>query len=407
MALTSAPAHISLLSSAEHFQNILLSLHGLREIPKWNVVFCGDAWYIRYGIWRRGHMERSNRDGYMGEDHVFLRACRREPTEYTPIWLMRQAGRYMEEYRNIRRKVSFLDLCKSPDLAAEVTLLPVEKLEVDAAIIFGDILLPLEGMGVYLEFSRDGGPVIRNPIRARADIERLRVIDPEEHVSFLLKAIEIVRQELDGRVPLIGFSGAPFTLASYLIEGGRSTSFSETKGLMFGLPSSWHLLMEKLTEVTIRYLRAQVHRGVQALQIFDSWVGCLSPWDYEAHVLPYSRRVLQEVGEGVPLIHFTIGTGGYLHLIREAGGDVIGVDWRTELGEAWGRLGYDVGIQGNLDPSVLLGSSQTIEAYVRKILESAEDRPGHIFNLGHGVLPHTPVENAIFLVETVHRLSKR
>lgn len=343
----------------------------------------------------------------MDEDHAFLRACRRESTEYTPIWLMRQAGRYMEEYRNIRRKVSFLDLCKSPDLAAEITLLPVEKLGVDAAIIFGDILLPFEGMGVHLEFSRDGGPVIRNPIRARDDIERLRVIEPEEHVSFFLKAIEIVRKELEGRVPLIGFSGAPFTLASYLIEGGRSMSYSETKGLMFGSPSSWHLLMEKLTEVTIRYLRAQVQRGAQALQLFDSWVGCLSPWDYEAYVLPYSQRVLQEVGERVPLIHFSIGTGGYLHLIKGAGGDVIGIDWRTELGEAWRRLGYDVGIQGNLDPSVLLASTETIEAHVRRILESTKDRPGYIFNLGHGVLPQTPVENAIFLVETVHRLSKR
>ena len=343
----------------------------------------------------------------MGEDHVFLRACRREPTEFTPVWLMRQAGRYMEEYREIRRKVNFLDMCKSPDLAAEVTLLPVRKLGIDAAIIFGDILLPLEGMGIQLEFTKGGGPMIRNPLRDRGDIDRLNLIEPEQHVPFLLKAIEIVRRELEGRIPLIGFSGAPFTLASYLIEGGRSKEYSKTKGLMLGDPSLWHLLMEKLAEVTIRYLRAQVQRGAQALQLFDSWVGCLSPWDYEAHVLPYSRRVIQEVEEKVPLIHFSVGTSGFLHLIKEAGGDVIGIDWRTDLGGTWERLGYDVGIQGNLDPSVLLASCQVIEGHVRKILESAGNRPGHIFNLGHGVLPETPVENVIFMVETVHRLSKR
>ncbi|MFQ5841089.1 MAG: uroporphyrinogen decarboxylase [Thermodesulfobacteriota bacterium] len=343
----------------------------------------------------------------MGGDHVFLRACRREPTEYTPVWLMRQAGRYMEEYRHIRRKVTFLDLCKSPDLAAEVTLLPVRKLGVDAAIIFGDILLPLEGMGIQLEFTKGGGPVIQNPLRDRGDIERLNLIEPEEHVAFLLRAIEIVRRELEERVPLIGFSGAPFTLASYLIEGGHSTDYSKTKGLMLGAPSWWHLLMEKLTKVTIRYLRAQVQRGAQALQLFDSWVGCLSPWDYETHVLPYSRRVIQEVGKNAPLIHFSVGTSGFLHLIKEAGGDVIGIDWRTDLGGTWERLGYDVGIQGNLDPSVLLASCQVIEGHVRKILKSAGNRPGHIFNLGHGVLPETPVENVIFMVETVHRFSKR
>jgi uroporphyrinogen decarboxylase len=313
----------------------------------------------------------------------------------------------MEEYREIRRKVTFLDMCKSPDLAAEVTLLPVRKLGVDAAIIFGDILLPLEGMGIQLEFTKGGGPMIRNPIRDRGDIDRLHLIEPEQHVPFLLKAIKIVRRELEERIPLIGFSGAPFTLASYLIEGGHSRDYSKTKGLMLGDPSLWHLLMEKLAEVTIRYLRAQVQRGAQALQLFDSWVGCLSPWDYEAHVLPYSRRVIQEVGEKAPLIHFSVGTSGFLHLIKEAGGDVISIDWRTDLGGTWERLGYDVGIQGNLDPSVLLASCQVIEGHVRKILESAENRPGHIFNLGHGVLPETPVENVIFMVETVHRFSKR
>lgn len=336
-----------------------------------------------------------------------MRACRRQPTEYTPVWLMRQAGRYMKEYRKIRRKFSFLDLCKSPDLAAEITLLPVQKLGVDAAIIFADILLPLEGMGIHLEFTKGGGPVIRDPIGDEENIEQLRIIDPEEHVPFLLKAIEIVRRELKERVPLIGFGGAPFTLASYLIEGGRSADYSKTKGLMLGAPSWWHRLMEKLTEVTIRYLKAQVHHGAQALQLFDSWAGCLSPWDYEAHVLPYSRRVIQEAGVDVPLIHFSVGTSGFLRLIKEAGGDVIGIDWRTDLGGAWERLGYDLGIQGNLDPSVLLASRQVIEVHVRRILESVANRPGHIFNLGHGVLPKTPEENVIFMVETVHRFSRR
>ena len=343
----------------------------------------------------------------MGKDHVFMRACRRQPTEYTPVWLMRQAGRYMKEYRKIRRKFSFLDLCKSPDLAAEITLLPVQKLGIDAAIMFADILLPLEGMGIHLEFTKGGGPVIRDPIGNEANIEQLRIIDPEEHVPFLLKAIEIVRRELKERIPLIGFGGAPFTLASYLIEGGRSADYSKTKGLMLGAPSWWHRLMEKLTEVTIRYLKAQVHHGAQALQLFDSWAGCLSPWDYEAHVLPYSRKVIQEAGVDVPLIHFSVGTSGFLRLIKEAGGDVIGIDWRTDLGGAWERLGYDVGIQGNLDPSVLLASRQVIEVHVRRTLESVANRPGHIFNLGHGVLPKTPEENVIFMVETVHRFSRR
>lgn len=340
-------------------------------------------------------------------DHVFLRACRREPVEYTPVWLMRQAGRYMAEYRSIRGKVSFLGLCKSPDLAAEVTLLPVQRLGVDAAIIFGDILLPVEGMGIHLEFPKGGGPVIRDPIREKGDIERLRIIEPEDDVPFLLEAIEIVRRELDGRVPVIGFAGAPFTLASYLIEGGRSTDYLKTKGLMFGATALWHTLMEKLTEVTIRYLKAQVYRGAQALQLFDSWAGCLNPWDYEIHVLPYSRRVIRGVGKHVPVIHFSVGTGGFLHLIKEAGGDVIGIDWRMDLGGTWERLGYDVGIQGNLDPSVLMASHQVIESHVRRILESAGNRSGHIFNLGHGVLPETPVENVIFMVETVHQYSRR
>ncbi len=313
----------------------------------------------------------------------------------------------MEEYRDIRRKVAFLELCKSPDLAAEVTLLPVRKLGVDAAIIFGDILLPLEGMGIELEFAQGGKPLIRNPIKGRKDIEQLRPIEPDEHVPFLLRAIEIVRRELKGKIPLIGFSGAPFTLASYVIEGGHSRDYSKTKKFMLESPPLWRLLMEKLTEVTIRYLMAQVDRGAQVLQLFDSWVGCLSPWDYEAHVLPHSKRVIQEVREHAPLIHFSVGTSGFLHLIKEAGGDVIGIDWRTDLGDTWERLGYDVGIQGNLDPSVLLAPCEVIETHIRKILESAGNRPGHVFNLGHGVLPQTPVENAIFMVETVHRLSKR
>jgi len=341
------------------------------------------------------------------EEYPFLKACRRERTPYTPIWLMRQAGRYLKEYRALRKKHSFLEMCKNPELAAQVTLQPIEKFKLDAAIIFSDILIPLEPMGVEFEFAKGEGLVFRHPLRERKDVERLRVFDPEEEISFLMKAIRIVRKELEGRVPLIGFSGAPFTLASYVIEGGHSKNYALTKSLMYQDHPAWDALMEKLSEVLIRYVNAQIRSGVQALQMFDSWAGCLSPGDYEEYVLPYSRKVMDGVSKSVPLIHFATANSTLLELMKRAGGDVIGVDWRVDIGEAWARLAYDVAIQGNLDPVILLGPVDLIEKNLKKILARAGDRPGHIFNLGHGILPNTPPDHVAVLVDMVHEYSSR
>ncbi|GAW90919.1 uroporphyrinogen decarboxylase [Calderihabitans maritimus] len=338
----------------------------------------------------------------------FLKACRREEVDCTPVWLMRQAGRYMKEYMEIRSKYSFLTMCKTPELAAEVTLQPVDKLGVDAAILFADILLPLEGMGIELEFAQNEGPAIHNPVRSEADVEKLRLIEPEEDVPYVLEAVRLVRRELAGKVPLIGFSGAPFTLASYIIEGGGSKSYLHCKEMMWKAPRVWHALMEKIAEVVVRYLRAQIRAGAQAVQVFDSWVGTLSPEDYEEFVLPHSRYVMENLKkEGVPVIHFANNASTLLELVKMAGGDVIGVDWRINLDEAWRRIGYDVAIQGNLDPAALLAPPEVIEKKVRRILERAGGRPGHIFNLGHGIHKETPVEHAIALVEAVHKYSKR
>ncbi len=339
--------------------------------------------------------------------YPFLKACRREPTEYTPVWLMRQAGRYMKEYRTLRKKYSFLEMCKNPELAAQVTLQPVEKFGLDAAIIFSDILIPLEPMGVEFEFAKGEGPVFHHPLRQMNEVEKLRVIEPEEETSFLMKAIRIARKELEGKIPLIGFSGAPFTLASYIIEGGHSKNYLVTKSLMYQDRPTWDALMGKLSEVLIRYLNAQIRSGVQALQIFDSWVGCLSPRDYEKYVLAYSKKVIEGVDRCVPLIHFATSSSGLLELMRQAGGDVIGVDWRVDIGEAWGRIGYDVAIQGNLDPVVLLAPIDLIEKEVKRILGCVKGHPGHIFNLGHGILPNTPPENVAALVDMVHGYSLR
>jgi uroporphyrinogen decarboxylase len=339
--------------------------------------------------------------------YPFLRACRRQPTEYTPIWLMRQAGRYMKEYRALRKKYSFLEMCKDPELAAQVTLQPIDKFKLDAAIIFSDILIPLEPMGVEFEFAKGEGPVFHHPLRERKEVEKLRIIEPEEDVSFLMKAIQIVRKELEGKIPLIGFCGAPFTLASYIIEGGYSKNYILTKGLMYQDRPTWDALMEKLSEMLIRYLNAQIRSGVQALQLFDSWVGCLNPTDYEEYVLPYSEKVIHGVDKNVPLIHFATSSSTLLGLMKQAGGDVIGVDWRVDISEAWARLGYDVAIQGNLDPVILFGSVDLIEKEVKAILNLVRGRPGHIFNLGHGILPNTPVDHVAALVNMVHEYSSR
>jgi uroporphyrinogen decarboxylase len=285
--------------------------------------------------------------------------------------------------------------------------MPIERLGVDAAIIFADILLPLEPMGIDLEFAKGEGPVIQNPPRTSSEVEQLRGIEPDEDLDFVMKAIMAVCRELKGTIPLIAFSGAPFTLASYLLEGGGTKNFIKTKSLMYQDPSCWHLLMEKLSTVVSAYLNAQIRAGAEVIQVFDSWAGTLSPQDYREFVLPHSQKVFQELSPEIPRIHFATGTSGILESMQEAGGDIIGIDWRVDLGDAWERLGYNVGIQGNLDPVVLFGPQERIERAVQEILEKAGGRPGHIFNLGHGVLPKTPEENVISMVEAVHRLSKR
>jgi uroporphyrinogen decarboxylase len=337
----------------------------------------------------------------------FMRACRREPTPYTPVWLMRQAGRYMPEYRRIREQVSFLELCKRPELAAEVTVMAVDRLGVDAAIIFADILLILEPMGMELEFAAGDGPVLHNPVRSAADVDRLNE-HPEVEISlgYVLEAIRCTRAALRPDVPLIGFAGAPFTLASYMIEGGGSRNYVHTKAFMYSDAGAWHALMTQLSRHLARYLNAQIAAGAQAVQLFDSWVGNLSPADYRTFVLPHTQALIAQITPDVPVIHFGTGTNALLELMRDAGGNVIGVDFRVELDAAWRRLGA-VAIQGNLDPCVLYAERPYIRQRVKRIVEQAQNRPGHIFNLGHGILPTTPMDNVIALVEDVHEMSAR
>ena len=318
------------------------------------------------------------------------------------MWFMRQAGRYMPEYRALRAKHSLLTLCRTPELAVEVTLQPVNALGVDAAILFSDLLLPLAPLGVPFDFQAGEGPVVESPLRSAADIARLRRFDPREELGMVLEAVRLVRRELDGRVPLIGFAGAPFTLASYAVEGGHSVSFAATKALMYGESAAWHRLAALLSDVVADHLRAQVEAGAQALQVFDSWVGALDEADYREFALPHVRALFDKLrGLDVPLIHFGVGTGHLLGAMREGGGDVIGVDWRTPLREAWSRVGDGVGLQGNLDPTVLLGPRERLLRRVDAVLDSAGGRPGHVFNLGHGILPPTPVEHVRAVVERV------
>lgn len=340
-------------------------------------------------------------------DHPFLAACRREPTSYTPIWLMRQAGRYMEDYRKLRAQYDFLDLCKRPDLAAEITVTPVERLGVDAAILFADILLVLEPMGVGLEYSKGDGPVIHRPVRNGKDVDGLKHFDPERELSFVYDAVKKIRKALGNKVPLIGFAGAPFTLACYLIEGSGSRNYVHTKKLFYNAPEAWKRLMERLAKVVAEYLNCQIAAGAQAVQLFDSWAGCLTPPDYEKYAAPHTKAVIDALAPGVPVIHFSTGTAGALKQIRAAGGDVIGLDWRINLNEGWATVGHDVAIQGNFDPVALFASPKEIKLRAADILHRAAGHPGHIFNLGHGVLPETPVENVIALVDAVHELSAR
>jgi uroporphyrinogen decarboxylase len=338
----------------------------------------------------------------MDVNSSFLDACALRPTPTTPVWFMRQAGRYLPEYRAVREKYSLLEICQQPDLAAEITLQPVHYLGVDAAILFADILLPLIPLGLGLKFVKGEGPHIPKTVRTLADVEALHPFDPRQDLPFVLETIRILRQEL-GSVPLIGFSGGPFTVASYIIEGGPSREFLNTKKMMYSAPQVFHALMDRLSSVLSSYLTAQVAAGAQAVQVFDSWVGALSPLDYQQFVLPYSACVLQAAqNTGVPVIHFGTNTSALLPLMKQAGGSVIGLDWRIPLDEGWRSVGPEVAVQGNLDPALLFAPLSELRRQVRNILEIAGGRPGHIFNLGHGILEHTPPENVKAVVEMVH-----
>ena len=325
----------------------------------------------------------------------------------TPVWFMRQAGRYMAEYRALRERYSLLEICRAPELATEVTLQPIRRIEVDAAILFSDLLLPLEPMGLPFDFVKGEGPQIETPIDSPSDVQRLRAFDPRKALAHVLEAVRLVQRELAGRVPLIGFAGAPFTLASYAIEGGHSNSFARTKALMYGHPDTWHLLCDKLATIVADYLTAQIEAGVDAVQVFDSWVGTLSPADYREFALPHTRRIFEAIGHRVPTIHFGTGTATILEDLRDAGGDVIGVDWRIPIDDAWERIGADHAVQGNLDPTVLLGPTHRMFSGTDDILARIGHRPGHIFNLGHGILPSTPVEHVQMLAQYVHSSSRR
>jgi uroporphyrinogen decarboxylase len=341
-----------------------------------------------------------------------MKAARREPVERTPVWLMRQAGRYMPEYRELRRTTPFLDLCKNPDLAAQVAVDAVERLGVDAAILFSDLLLILEPMGIKLEFSAGEGPVLHNPVRTAADVDRLVELETAEPLGYVMDAVRKTRAALPEALPLIGFAGAPFTLAAYLIEGGTSRDYRLAKALMYTDTGAWDALMGRLARAITIYLNAQIDAGAQLVQVFDSWAGCLGTDDYRRFVLPHARSVIESIRPGVPVVHFATGNSALLPLMVDAFGKkprdaVVGVDWRVRLDDAWRTIGYDRAIQGNLDPAVLLAEPREIRYRVKELLRQAAHRPGHIFNLGHGVLPQTPVENVLALVDAVHELSER
>lgn len=337
----------------------------------------------------------------------FLKACRREKTPFTPVWLMRQAGRYMEEYRDIREKVSFLELCKNSDLCAEVAVTAQEKIGADAAIVFSDLLLILEPLGFGLEYSAGHGPLITGRMESQADVDRMLEVDAAGSLQYVFDAVRKTRASLKPDIPLIGFSGAPFTLAAYILEGKSSRVFSKVKYFMISQPAAWHALMEKISRAVTGYIHGQILAGADAIQLFDSWIGCLSPQEYREYVLPHSRAVIAGIPKGIPIIHFGTGTGPFLKIFREAGGDVISVDHRIELDQAWEQVGYDVALQGNLDPLALCGPVDPLRSQVKKILDQAGGRPGHIFNLGHGIVPQTPVDSVIRLIELVHELSAR
>jgi uroporphyrinogen decarboxylase len=336
---------------------------------------------------------------------TFLRACRGEAVNHTPVWIMRQAGRYLPEYQKVRAKVDFLTLCKTPELAAEVTIQPIEILKTDAAILFSDILIPVEPMGMDLEFSESRGPVLHNPLRTDAAVSGLRSIVPEEDVPFVIEAVKILVGKLP--VPLIGFSGAPFTHATYMIEGGSSRNFVHTKRMMYQRPDLFSDLMGRITESVIRYLQAQVDAGVNAIQVFDSWAGVLSPTDFSTHALPWVQKIIAVFKGRLPVIYFAFNGSAMLRLVKRSGADVLGLDWRIDIADAVHELGNNVAVQGNLDPCILFGTKDLIRERVTEVLAGARGAKGHIFNLGHGILPETPVDNAIAVVEAVHELSQK
>jgi uroporphyrinogen decarboxylase len=339
---------------------------------------------------------------------TFLKACRGEEVEYTPVWLMRQAGRYLPEYQAIRANIDFLTLCKNPKLAAEVTLQPVNILGVDAAILFSDILIPLEPMGMRLEFLDKEGPVLSEPVRSKSAVDKLIIPDIEEDLPFVLETIRILRKELEHKVPLIGFSGAPFTLATYMIEGGTSKNFLHTKKFMFQYSNVFRYLMEKLSDTVTAYLAAQIKAGAQAVQLFDTWAGILSPVDYKKFILPFIKKIIADLKkEGVPVIYFVNDCAGIIKEVRKSNADVIGIDWRIDIGDAIKKIGKKGVIQGNLDPCALFLPKEKLEERVKDILWKGETARGHIFNLGHGILPQTPPENVIAMVEAVHAFGKK
>ena len=341
-----------------------------------------------------------------GEERM-LAACRVQPVDCTPVWFMRQAGRCLAEYRQLRERYDILEIAKTPELCARVTQMPVDVFGVDAAVMFADIMLPLDGMDVPFRIEPEVGPIIDRPLRSAEDVARLRVVEAEEATPYLFESIRILRRELGGRAALVGFAGAPFTLACYLIEGRPSRDYARAKALMFGQPDVWQRLMETLAEVVVRYLRAQVEAGVQVVQLFDSWVGALGPGDYERFVLPHTTRIFSEMSAtGVPTIHFGTGAASLLELMADAGSDMVGVDWRVRLDDAWHRIGPGKGIQGNLEPAVLLAPFGVVEKAALDVLERAGGRPGHVFNLGHGVLPDTPPDALKRLVDFVHQQSR-
>lgn len=340
-------------------------------------------------------------------NNPFMQACRGEPTDVTPIWMMRQAGRYMAEYRAVRDKVSFLELCANPQLCSEVMCTAVKRLGVDAAIIFSDLLPILVPMGCDLEFVQGDGPVIHNPVRSAADVDRIKPLESNDELQFVMDTVTQTRSDLPADMPLIGFAGAPFTLASYMIEGGASRSYANTKLLMYSDRGAWDQLMQRLSQSISIYLNGQVAAGAQCLQLFDSWAGCLSFEDYRNFVHPWVKQIIASVPRGVPVINFATGNPALLPLLADTRASVVGIDWRIRLDDAWQTVGYDTAVQGNLDPTVLLANPTEIRKHAKEVLDQAAGRPGHIFNLGHGILPTTPVDNAIALVDIVHELSSR